>query len=123
MATQAATVTTAAPTTRAPAHRRGGFKYLLVAPAVFILLAFGLFPFLYAVVVSFQKLSLLDQYTDFQGLLNYAPPVPGPAPLERGAAHRRRSPRWRCRCSSCSGCCSRTTSSTTGPSSASSSRC
>jgi multiple sugar transport system permease protein len=72
MATRAAAVTTAAPMTRtAGAVGSGGFKYLLVAPAVFILLAFGLFPFLYAVVVSFQKLSLLDQYTDFQGLLNY----------------------------------------------------
>jgi multiple sugar transport system permease protein len=69
MATQAAAVTTA-PMAR-PASA-GGFKYLLIAPAVFVLLAFGLFPFLYAVVVSFQKLSLLDQYTDFQGLLNYA---------------------------------------------------
>jgi multiple sugar transport system permease protein len=72
MATGAAAVTTAAPMTRtAGAFGAGGFKYLLIAPAVFILLAFGLFPFLYAVVVSFQKLSLLDQYTDFQGLLNY----------------------------------------------------
>ena len=70
MAIQAAAVTTAAPMTR-PAGA-GGFKYLLIAPAVFVLLAFGLFPFLYSVVVSFQKLSLLDQYTSFQGLLNYA---------------------------------------------------
>ena len=69
MATQAAAVTTA-PMVRPGGA--GGFKYLLIAPAVFILLAFGLFPFLYAVVVSFQKLSLLDQYTDFQGFLNYA---------------------------------------------------
>ena len=73
MATRTAAVTTAAaPMTRtAGAIGTGGFKYLLIAPAVFILLAFGLFPFLYSVVVSFQKLSLLDQYTDFQGLLNY----------------------------------------------------
>jgi multiple sugar transport system permease protein len=70
MAIQAAAVTTAAPMTR-PAGA-GGFKYLLIAPAVFVLLAFGLFPFLYSVVVSFQKLSLLDQYTSFQGLLNYS---------------------------------------------------
>jgi multiple sugar transport system permease protein len=70
MAIQAAAVTTAAPMTRRAGA--GGFKYLLIAPAVFVLLAFGLFPFLYAVVVSFQKLSLLDQYTDFQGFLNYA---------------------------------------------------
>jgi multiple sugar transport system permease protein len=72
MATRAAAVTTAVPIARsAGAVGTGGFKYLLIAPAVFVLLAFGLFPFLYAVVVSFQKLSLLDQYTDFQGLLNY----------------------------------------------------
>jgi multiple sugar transport system permease protein len=72
MATRAAAVTTTAPMTRsAGAIGAGGFKYLLIVPAVFVLLAFGLFPFLYAVVVSFQKLSLLDQYTDFQGLLNY----------------------------------------------------
>jgi multiple sugar transport system permease protein len=70
MAMQAAAVTPAAPMTR-PAGA-GGFKYLLIAPAVFVLLAFGLFPFLYSVVVSFQKLSLLDQYTSFQGLLNYS---------------------------------------------------
>ena len=50
----------------------GAFKYLLVAPAVFILLAMGIFPLLYAVVVSFQRLSLSDQITEFQGLLNYA---------------------------------------------------
>jgi multiple sugar transport system permease protein len=53
------------------ADRVRRFKYLLIAPAVFVLLLMGLFPFLYAVVVSFQKLSLLDQYTSFQGLLNY----------------------------------------------------
>jgi multiple sugar transport system permease protein len=70
MATQAAAVTTPAPMARQAGAR--SFKYLLVAPAVFVLLAFGLLPFLYAVVVSFQKLSLLDQYTDFQGFLNYA---------------------------------------------------
>jgi multiple sugar transport system permease protein len=71
MATRAAAVTAAPMTRPAGTVGAGGFKYLLIAPAVLILLAFGLFPFLYAVVVSFQKLSLLDQYTDFQGLLNY----------------------------------------------------
>lgn len=50
----------------------GAFKYVLIAPAVFILLMMGIFPLLYAVVVSFQRLSLSDQITDFQGLLNYA---------------------------------------------------
>jgi multiple sugar transport system permease protein len=71
MATRAAAVTTAPMARTGGAVGTGGFKYLLIVPAVFILLAFGLFPFLYSVVVSFQKLSLLDQYTDFQGLLNY----------------------------------------------------
>ncbi|MBX6320350.1 MAG: sugar ABC transporter permease [Rhodospirillaceae bacterium] len=47
-------------------------KYLLVGPAIFILLLLGLFPFFYSIVVSFQKLSLLDQYRDFQGFINYA---------------------------------------------------
>jgi multiple sugar transport system permease protein len=50
----------------------GAFKYILVAPAVFILLAMGIFPLLYAVVVSFQRLTLSDRNTEFQGLLNYA---------------------------------------------------
>src|SRR5688572_23080429 len=73
MATRAAEVAATTPLARQPgALGAGGFKYALIAPAVFILLAFGLFPFLYAVVVSFQKLSLLDQYTSFQGFLNYA---------------------------------------------------
>ena len=73
MATRAAEATATVPPVRQPGGLgAGGFKYALIAPAVFILLAFGLFPFLYAVVVSFQKLSLLDQYTSFQGFLNYA---------------------------------------------------
>jgi multiple sugar transport system permease protein len=50
----------------------GSIKHLLVAPAVLILLALGIFPLLYAVVVSFQHLSLSSQDTDFQGLANYA---------------------------------------------------
>jgi multiple sugar transport system permease protein len=50
----------------------GTFKYLLIAPAVFILLAMGIFPLLYAVVVSFQGLRLSQQVTEFQGFLNYA---------------------------------------------------
>jgi hypothetical protein len=47
MATRTAAVTAAAPVTRPfGAVGAGGFKYLLIAPAVFILLAYGLFPFL-----------------------------------------------------------------------------
>ena len=91
----------------------GGFKYLLIAPAVFVLLAFGLFPFLYAVVVSFQKLSLLDQYTDFQGLLNYRRLLQDQrlwnAVLHTAAITAVALPAAR------SGSCWRTTSSTNGP--------
>jgi multiple sugar transport system permease protein len=48
------------------------FKYALAAPAVFIILMMGIAPLIYVVIVSFQRLSLSDQITDFQGLLNYA---------------------------------------------------
>jgi multiple sugar transport system permease protein len=48
------------------------FKYALVAPAVFIMLLMGIFPLIYTLVVSFQRLSLTDQITSFQGFLNYA---------------------------------------------------
>ncbi len=50
----------------------GAFKYVLIFPAVAILLLMGIFPLLYAVVVSFQRLSLSDKITNFQGFLNYA---------------------------------------------------
>lgn len=50
----------------------GAFKYLMIFPAVLILLLMGIFPLLYALVISFQRLSLSDQITDFQGLYNYA---------------------------------------------------
>jgi multiple sugar transport system permease protein len=49
----------------------GAFKYALVAPAVFIMLALGIFPLLYTLVVSFQRISLSDEITTFSGLYNY----------------------------------------------------
>jgi multiple sugar transport system permease protein len=48
------------------------FKYALVAPAVFVMLMMGIAPLIYVIIVSFQRLSLSDQITEFQGLLNYA---------------------------------------------------
>jgi multiple sugar transport system permease protein len=36
------------------------------------MLLMGIFPLLYTLIVSFQRLSLTDQITSFQGLLNYA---------------------------------------------------
>jgi len=64
---QVAPSTTSATTDGPPA-----FAYALAAPAVFIMLMMGIAPLLYVIVVSFQRLSLSDQITDFQGLLNYA---------------------------------------------------
>jgi multiple sugar transport system permease protein len=48
------------------------FRYLVVLPAVFLLLLIGLFPFVWTLVVSFQNISLLDEDTAFSGLVNYA---------------------------------------------------
>ena len=47
------------------------FKYLMVAPAIFILLLIGAFPLIYSLIVSFQNLTMSDADTSFQGLLNY----------------------------------------------------
>jgi multiple sugar transport system permease protein len=47
------------------------FKYLMVGPAIFILLLIGIFPLVYSLVVSFQNITMTDVDTSFQGLLNY----------------------------------------------------
>lgn len=47
-------------------------RYLLVAPATFVILLVGLFPFLYTLLVSFQNITMLEEDTSFQGLANYA---------------------------------------------------
>jgi multiple sugar transport system permease protein len=49
-----------------------GFKYWIIAPAIFILLLIGLFPLIYSFVVSFQGITMMSQDTSFQGLANYA---------------------------------------------------
>ena len=48
------------------------FKYLIIAPAIFILLLIGLFPLIYSLMVSFQRITMLDNDTSFAGLVNYA---------------------------------------------------
>lgn len=48
------------------------FRWLLVAPATFVILLVGLFPFLYTLIVSFQNITMLEEDTSFQGLANYA---------------------------------------------------
>jgi multiple sugar transport system permease protein len=64
--------------TPAPAGARLGaladrqFRYLLVWPAVLVLLLIGLFPIIYTLVVSFQNINMFDEDTSFNGLLNYA---------------------------------------------------
>ena len=47
------------------------FKYWLIAPAVFLLLAVGLFPLIYSLVVSFMRIDMMDTDTSFAGLHNY----------------------------------------------------
>ena len=48
------------------------FKYLIVAPAIFVLLLIGVFPLVYLLVVSFQHITMSEQDTSFAGLLNFA---------------------------------------------------
>jgi multiple sugar transport system permease protein len=64
--------------TPAPAGARLGaladrqFKYLMVWPAVLVLLLIGVFPIIYTLVVSFQNINMFEEDTSFNGLLNYA---------------------------------------------------
>ena len=58
-----------------PPHRRisdGGFRFWVLAPAIFVLLLIGVFPLIYALVVSFQAITMTDVDTSFQGFSNYA---------------------------------------------------
>jgi multiple sugar transport system permease protein len=48
------------------------FKYLLVGPAIFVLLLIGIFPLVYLLVVSFQGITMTDVNTAFVGLRNYS---------------------------------------------------
>lgn len=48
------------------------FKYLMITPAVFVLLAVSIFPLIYLVIVSFQNITMLEIDTSFVGLANYA---------------------------------------------------
>src|SRR5690349_488151 len=48
-----------------------GFRYVLVIPAIFVLLLIGIFPLVYLLMVSFQNITMTDVDKSFQGLLNY----------------------------------------------------
>ena len=47
------------------------FKYGLIAPAVFLMVLMSVLPLVYLLMVSFQRISLSDQITSFEGLVNY----------------------------------------------------
>ena len=51
--------------------RERNFKYLLVGPAIFVLLLIGVFPLVYLLVVSFQGITMTETSTDFIGAANY----------------------------------------------------
>ena len=51
--------------------RESNFKYLLVGPAIFVLLLIGVFPLIYLLLVSFQGITMTETSTDFVGAENY----------------------------------------------------
>jgi multiple sugar transport system permease protein len=65
----ASTMDLAAPAGRAPDRY---FKYWIIAPAIFLLLLIGLFPLIYSLIVSFQRITMMEEDTSFAGLANYA---------------------------------------------------
>ncbi|MBX2838003.1 MAG: sugar ABC transporter permease [Gammaproteobacteria bacterium] len=54
------------------AESEAAFKYLLIAPAVFIILLVGLYPLVKLALTSFQDISMFGEDRTFQGSLNYA---------------------------------------------------
>lgn len=56
-------------------RRIGGerrFKYLLVAPAIFVILLIGLYPFVKLILTSFQNITMFDDDRSFHGFAHYA---------------------------------------------------
>ena len=47
------------------------FKYLMIAPAILILLLVGIFPLIYSLISSFQNVTMTEVDTSFAGALNY----------------------------------------------------
>jgi multiple sugar transport system permease protein len=48
------------------------FKYLILWPAVLVLLLIGIFPLVYTLIVSFQHITMMAEDTSFSGFINYA---------------------------------------------------
>jgi multiple sugar transport system permease protein len=53
-------------------HVDRNFKYLMVLPAVLVILLIGLFPVIYTAIISVQNLTMMAEDTSFHGLLHYA---------------------------------------------------
>ncbi|HEV8647025.1 MAG TPA: sugar ABC transporter permease [Burkholderiales bacterium] len=64
-------MTSISATSRASFSERN-FKYLLIGPAIFVLLLIGIFPLVYLLTVSFQGITMTETSTDFIGFANYA---------------------------------------------------
>lgn len=47
------------------------FKYLMILPAVTVILLIGLYPLVHTLMVSVQAITMTDEDTSFQGLMNY----------------------------------------------------
>jgi multiple sugar transport system permease protein len=47
------------------------FKYLMILPAVLVILMIGLFPVIYTALISLQNLTMLDEDASFHGLMHY----------------------------------------------------
>jgi len=62
---------TSTPATLRAAFGERNFKYLLVGPAIFVLLLIGVFPLVYLLIVSFQGITMTETSTDFIGADNY----------------------------------------------------
>ena len=62
---------TSVPAASRPAFAERNFKYLLVGPAIFVLLLIGIFPLIYLLMVSFQGITMTETGTDFVGGRNY----------------------------------------------------
>ena len=55
-----------------PGFSERNFKFLLIGPAIFVLLLIGIFPLIYLLVVSFQGITMTEVNTAFAGARNYA---------------------------------------------------
>lgn len=52
-------------------HQDRTFRISLVAPSILVMLLIGVFPLVHMLMVSFQGITMTDNDTSFQGLLNY----------------------------------------------------